>query len=126
MSELPTPHWAGDNGKKVNVEGSLGIRPVEFEEIEIGQDRVEYTVRDNKMVFHFFKKSGPFPMSFRSRIWNSFRHNMGLAGKENHLSITFEPELNSWCVIIDNIAAIIPPSEETIAATIRDVVVVGG
>lgn len=120
--QLPMPHWAGKNGKGSLSPGGFGVKPVSFEEVEIGSNKIEFTIKDNKMIFHFFKKEGPFPLSFRSRLWNSFRNNMGLHGKENQLAITFEPELDSWCVIIKDVAAIVPPSEETIAATLYDIV----
>lgn len=118
--ELPVPHWLKDAAER--SPGGFPVHVVEFEEVNINGHKIEYSTHDNKMVFHFWKDSGPFPMSFRSRIWKSFMMHFNLHGKDELMQITFEEELHSWCVVIKNVAAIVPPSDQTIVQALTEIV----
>jgi len=116
MGDLPVPQVlrktedAIENGGGM-VQGSLGIQPLKFQEVEIGKHQVKYTFRKGDAVFQFFRSDGGlYPASFRNKLFGAFSQwpppNKGL-------DIQWVEELQSWSVIVKS-GGTTPPGPEDI------------
>lgn len=129
MSELPKPaHTKEEAVADVAAQGAPGIAigPMRFNEVVIGNYKVEWAFRTPRkdIIFHFFKRpelGGLFPNTFRSKLWNGFTQGFDLVGKDQHrVNIDWVPEADSWCVCVV-IDGMVPPGEEMIQSTLQDI-----
>ena len=101
------------------VNGVLGVKPLEFHDVEIGNHLVKYTFRGNDAVFQFYRKDGGlYPQSFRSRIFRAFSN---WPVKYESLDIEWIPELQSWSVIVRG-GGVTPPGSDDIDSILKTVV----
>lgn len=99
------------------VDGSAPVaaKIIEFKEVNMGKYRVEYAHRADRydMVFHFYrakKIGGPFPGSFKRRLWLGFSGGFNLPDKKK-IRIDWVEEVYSWCVLLD-LSGIQPPTDD--------------
>lgn len=114
MGELPVPkileraERAIENGGGM-VQGALGIKPLEFQDVEIGKHLVKYAFRKGDAVFQFFRTDGGlYPQSFRSKLYRAF----GQWHPKDGINVEWIPELQSWSVIIKGGGHTPPGSED--------------
>lgn len=81
----------------------------------------EYVVRTPNLVVHLYRKErGPLWLYEDAQvIWEAMIEVFGLKGRENQLTVEFVPEMYSWCVTIEKIAVIAPPSHEKVVRALE-------
>jgi len=89
---------------------------VELTPIELSTFGAEYVVRPPNLIIHLYRKDDGTYWTYEDAqlIWEAMVESFGLKGRENQLTVEFIPELYSWCITIEKIAVIMPPSHEKI------------
>lgn len=89
---------------------------VELTPIELKTFGAEYVVRPPNLIIHLYRKDDGTYWTYEDAqpIWEAMIESFGLQGREDQLRVEFVPELYSWCVTIERIAVITPPSHEKI------------
>jgi hypothetical protein len=79
------------------VEPGTGlVRAIELPVLEHGTYKVEYLLRPDKLVLHYFRPDKLFPMSIETRIHkviDSWPYTQ-------QLTLEWIPEVESWCVMV--------------------------
>lgn len=122
--ELPVPQvlrrteTAIENGGGM-IQGSLGIQPLKFQEVEIGPHLVKYTFKKGDAVFQFFRSDGGlYPGSFRNRLVRAFSM---WPPPNNGLDVKWVEEFTSWSVIVKG-GGTTPPGPDDIDAILVEAV----
>lgn len=103
-------------------EGAPRIQAVDMKHVDFGGHSVEFVVKGEDLIFHFFRSDGdPWPNDFRSRMWNAFITSFKLQDFSERVVIDWVPELYSWCVTIKKLALVSPPEDEVVLAALQNV-----
>ena len=97
---------------------AVHLTPIELETFV-----AEYVVRPPNLIIHLYKRGNGSYWTYEDAqvIWEAMIRSFNLAGRENQLTVEFVPELYSWCITIERIAVIMPPSHEKIEAAIHEI-----
>lgn len=126
MAELPIPqslqraiHELDTGQKQGFIEGGIVVSQVPVQDYDLGQYWARCVFNRSNINVQFFRKDdGSFPMSFRGRIFKAFRV---WRGPHNGIDITWEDDVNSWCVTVKD-GAITPPGKDDITEVLKMVV----
>lgn len=79
------------------VEPGTGlVRALELPVIDINSYKVEYLLRPDKLVLHYFRPDRLFPMSIEHRI----QKVLDSWSYTQQLTLEWIPEVQSWCAIV--------------------------
>ena len=102
-------------GRNYFGQAGLGLEGVDMKNVAFRTFDVEFLVKGDHMIFHFYPKDGhQFPQNFRSLIWRAMIHAFRLKDRHERVEIEWVGEVGSWCVTIKSIAVISPPEDELV------------
>lgn len=98
-------------------------KAVELTPVELKTFMAEYVVRPPNLIIHLYKKNDGTYWTYEDAqvIWEAMIEVFGLEGRENQLTVEFVPELYSWCVTIEKIAVIMPPSHDKVVRSLETI-----
>lgn len=94
---------------------------VELTPIELDTFQAEYVIRPPNLIIHLYRKSDGTFWTYEDAqpIWEAMVEVFNLQGRENQLTVEFIPELYSWCVTVEKVAVIMPPSHKKVLESLQ-------
>lgn len=112
------PRIFSNEGATVPAPEAVELTPIELETFT-----AEYVVRPPDLIIHLYRKNDGTFWTYEDAqvIWESMVETFNLKGRENQLTVEFVPELYSWCVTIEKVAVLMPPSHEKVVRSLENI-----